>query len=248
MSLSRLSMARRFDPRTLGSLLVWLDAGDSSTLYDSTTGGTTPAVGSGVARMEDKSGNGNHATQATANNRPVRRGSLFAGRDAIEFDGANDSLTIANNLVTTGGASIVVVSDKDASGQTSGLYTFSGNTGAQSNNHHGFTSISGFYDSFGISGGRPEFSQTERLDRYVWAVTASSAGAWTAYMDGEQKATDTQFSGASLGSGHSIGMGQKTGSYYYDGWICEVLIYSRVLTAVEVRHLYRQLQARWATT
>lgn len=241
----------QFDPRRLGDLIVWLDAGDTSTLFDATTGGSLPAAGGGVGRWEDKSGRGNHATQGTANNRPVRRASLFAGRDALEFDGANDVLTIANDLVTTSGASIVVVSDKDGSGQISGLYTFSGNTGVITNNHHGYhqAGLNGYYDSFGVSGGRPEFTQTERLDRYVWAVTASSAGAYTAYMDGEQRHTASAgLTGASLGSGHSIGMGQKAGGFYYDGWICEVLIYSRVLTATEIRWLYRQLQPRWATT
>ncbi len=42
---------------------LWLDAADSSTLFDAVSGGTTPANGGDVARWEDKSGNARNAIQ-----------------------------------------------------------------------------------------------------------------------------------------------------------------------------------------
>lgn len=53
-----------WDPSQLTSLSGWWDASDSSTLFDATSGGSTPTHGTNVKRWEDKSGNGHHALQA----------------------------------------------------------------------------------------------------------------------------------------------------------------------------------------
>jgi hypothetical protein len=56
----------------LGEVGVWYDPSDLSTLFTDTAG-TTPvtAAGDAVARINDKSGRGNHATQATLAARPI---------------------------------------------------------------------------------------------------------------------------------------------------------------------------------
>ena len=54
---------------------LWLDAADSTTLFDATIGGSLVVDGGTVRRWEDKSGNARHATNSTgptysaANNR-----------------------------------------------------------------------------------------------------------------------------------------------------------------------------------
>jgi len=74
-------------------LQLWLDASDASTLYDATTGGSLVSADGGVARWEDKSGNGRHFTQATSGNRPTRKVADINGLDCLRFDGSNDILT-----------------------------------------------------------------------------------------------------------------------------------------------------------
>jgi D-alanyl-D-alanine carboxypeptidase len=81
---------------------AWLDPSDMSTLYQDAAG-TTPvtAADQPVGRIEDKSGNGNHATQSTASRRPILRtdGTLWW----LEFDGTDDFLTFgATSLGDTG--------------------------------------------------------------------------------------------------------------------------------------------------
>lgn len=71
---------------------LWLDASDASTLYDATTGGSIVAPDGAVARWEDKSGNGRHATQETLANRPLRKTSVQNGKDVVRFDGVDDTL------------------------------------------------------------------------------------------------------------------------------------------------------------
>ena len=64
---------------------VWLDAADLSTI----------TIATGVSEWRDKSGNGSHATQATAANQPVYSQTGFFGLPGITFDGSNDQLDIS---------------------------------------------------------------------------------------------------------------------------------------------------------
>lgn len=72
---------------------LWLDAADSSTLFDATSGGSLPGNNGAVARWEDKSGNGRHVTQSTSGNRPLRRSATQNGLDIVEFNGTSHLLT-----------------------------------------------------------------------------------------------------------------------------------------------------------
>jgi len=94
--ITKFGFSAGFDPASLfsnGEQGAWYDPSDLTTLYQDSAG-TTPVTADGdpVGRMEDKSGNGNHATQATSAARPVYRtdGTLHW----LEFDGVDDSMII----------------------------------------------------------------------------------------------------------------------------------------------------------
>jgi hypothetical protein len=78
---------------------LWLDAADSSTLFDAASGGSVVVADGEVARWQDKSGNARHATQSTLLNRPVRKVSVQNGLDVVRFDGSNDSMSGASRVV-----------------------------------------------------------------------------------------------------------------------------------------------------
>ncbi|MDO8983007.1 hypothetical protein [Cypionkella sp.] len=73
----------------LGEPGAWYDPSDLSTLFQDAAG-TTPVTASGqpVGLMLDKSGRGNHATQATAASRPTYQTS--GGLSYLAFDGVDD--------------------------------------------------------------------------------------------------------------------------------------------------------------
>lgn len=84
-----------FQPGTLfaaGEQGLWLDPSDLATMFQDDAG-TVPVTAAGqvVGLILDKSGNGNHASQATAANKPILRnsGALWW----LEFDGSNDFLS-----------------------------------------------------------------------------------------------------------------------------------------------------------
>ena len=86
-----------FDPATLfasGEKGVWFDVADLSSIFQDEAGSIPAAVDSPVGRVNDKSGNGHHAVQATAAKRPVLRHA--GGIYWLEFDGAGDALATAN--------------------------------------------------------------------------------------------------------------------------------------------------------
>lgn len=84
-----------------GVVGVWYDPSDLATLFQDTAG-TVPvtAAGQSVARINDKSGNGLHATQATVASQPVYQVD-GTGRGFLLFDGVDDGLATATATPTT---------------------------------------------------------------------------------------------------------------------------------------------------
>lgn len=80
-----------FSPSQISGLAAWYKA-DGTLWQDSAR--TVPATANNdpVGAWDDASGNGNHALQATAGNRPLLSSSFLNGKPGIAFDGSNDML------------------------------------------------------------------------------------------------------------------------------------------------------------
>lgn len=98
-----------FEPNALfaaGEQGLWYDIQDISTMF-SDSSGTVPAVVNGVVGfILDKSGRGNHASQAGGTNKPIlrRTGSLYY----LDFDGTDDGLVTTATVDFTGTDAITV--------------------------------------------------------------------------------------------------------------------------------------------
>ncbi|WP_310530711.1 hypothetical protein [Novosphingobium sp.] len=91
------SASTPFGPATFfasGEEGFWYDPSDFTTMFQDTAA-TVPvtAAGQTVARINDKSGRGNHATQASAGQRPTLRQHGTTLKYYLEFDGVDDNLT-----------------------------------------------------------------------------------------------------------------------------------------------------------
>lgn len=85
-----------FSPSTYfaaGEQGFWLDVQDLATMFQDTGGTVAAVVGQPVARINDKSGRGNHAAQASASQRPILRQHATTNKYYLEFDGVDDNLT-----------------------------------------------------------------------------------------------------------------------------------------------------------
>lgn len=117
-----------FNPLSLfaaGEQGVWYDPSDMSTLFQDAAG-TIPvtAAGQPVGRVLDKSGRGNHATQATATSRPILQ--TTDGKWYLAFDGVDDFLVTGNiNLSTTNKITVFNGSTKLSDALAGVVYEFS---------------------------------------------------------------------------------------------------------------------------
>ena len=121
------------NPTSITGLQLWLDASDSGTLYNATSGGSLVAADGSVARWEDKSGNARHATQATSGSRPTRKASVQGGNDLLRFDGSDDFLSIASstaafNFLHDGDSTVFAVYKWTAPGSSPGRRFLLSNT------------------------------------------------------------------------------------------------------------------------
>ena len=99
---SHLQTRRKFDPRQISGLGLWLDASDASTI----------TIATGVSAWNDKSGNGRNFAQATGANQPARISAGQNGRNTVRGDGINDYMTMSsgfNLLRNVAGATLVAV-------------------------------------------------------------------------------------------------------------------------------------------
>jgi hypothetical protein len=84
-----------FDPNSITSLAIWLDA--TNGIYDSTSGGSIVTTnGAAIGRWEDLSTNSRNFTQSTVNSRPILSTASLNGKNTISFDGTDDFLSLAS--------------------------------------------------------------------------------------------------------------------------------------------------------
>lgn len=245
--------ASGFDPRRIAGLFQWFDASDRATLFDATSGGSAVADDGGVARWEDKSGNGYHLTQGTAGNRPTLRAAIRNGRSVLEYDGANSNLvsgTITNDLSAL---SIFAVFSADSLGQNSLGMVWGNGIAINLGQARQYRTQAGptMAAAFGANDSRN-------------ASTPYSLSAFTRYhvfwTGGDNRETDFSFllNGTTLTPGvtgtmtteaatpDALAVGNRpTGSRAWDGYIAEVLVYTRLLSVAEQTAVDNWLAKKW---
>jgi hypothetical protein len=228
-----------FDPRTIAGLALWLDASDSATLFDATTGGSLVSAGSAVGRWEDKSGNDRHATQGAANNRPQRSAATVNGLDALLFDGSNDFFTTTSFTLAQPITTLAVV--RPAS--TGNLFCIA--DGAPSGTRVQMAALSGgFFRMFGgsiMDGTLSVFSaNSTALVGGLFSGTSSQIRA-----NGVALATNQTTAGTGgLTTGARVGAAID-GSSPYNGRICEMVYYSGALSSAQLSAVEAYLMRKW---
>lgn len=236
-----------FDPRAISGLAVWLDAADSATLFDATTGGSLVTANSGVGRWADKSGNGRNATQGTANNRPLRRVASQNGLDGVEFDGTNDVMSTASFTHTVQFTLFIVHKMLNVSpaaysriiehGSNNGLAIVNTDNSGTGTNRYGLQ-----YASSAFVNSNEAFSTATRLLRY--SSDDSTTRNLSFSVDGGADFTFTRTGTPSSPSVlwlASFGGGQLfTSQVMY-----EVCYYGRLLTASESSAIGQYLRTKW---
>lgn len=215
------------------NLFAHFDAADLSTIYDSNSGGSNTTDGGAVGRWEDKSGNGRHFVQATANNRPVLRSPKFNGRPAMEFDGSNDNLSFAATMPAACSIFIVMESSK---------------TGVQvlfkeddANNYFAYSSEGGTQGNASIASHRYYINGVDVLG--VSQTYANGAAYHLFYKNGLVCAG---FSHLVLNAWSGL-MIAGFSSFMWQGFVCEVIVYNENISDANRATVERYLRSKWRT-
>jgi hypothetical protein len=235
-----------FNPKTIAGLQLWLDAADASSV-------TT--VSGAASQWNDKSGNGRHATQTTANNRPAYNG-VIGGRAALTFDGTNDAMaTGLESASLTGYATFFCVcrpnfADATAATNKTPLYGRDATTNA---NPHGI--------NLWGSSGTVLFNTTWRGINFNQiggpTVTLGMDALMTGGVTATQSVRRVNGVAANLVAATTAGTNSAAGTFlqvgqdpnlarFWNGPIGEVLVYNRDLSISEIQTIERYLTTKWA--
>ena len=210
---------------------MW-DMGDTATLFQDAAGATpVTAVTQPIGRVNDKSGNGNHATQPTAGSRPLYQ--VVSSYGCAQFDAVDDALLFP--AITFGGAFNTFVSGK-VTGGTRGVHLW-----------RTADAFNGFWAAYqSASGATPTPAPGVGAPSYAVNGTALSPvtrGELYSRINGSDSVTET--TGIVLTAETALQFGGYSG-FQFQGNAHRVLMISGTLTAAE-KLLCRQWAAQRAT-
>lgn len=226
--------ATGFDPKSITGLYAWYDAADASSIT---------LNGSNISQWNDKSGNGRNVVQGTAINQPAYVTNGINGKPAVAPDGVNDSLSLSaavtgftpkyivgvfKPITDNGGPYVKVGGDSDGIGIGQG-------TGTQDTNGY---SIIALHE--GVSWRNSGIAMTQNAGVIISYEYESAL--FRSYPYGSADLADVGFVNAT---------NIRIGGYSFrftDGYVGEVLIYTRVLSSTERPRVERYLGSKWGIT
>lgn len=235
MSYYLYSNNRGFSPTSTSNLQFWGDAIRTSA--------------GGVASWTDFSGNGYNAVQATGANQPVCTASIINGKNALFFDGINDNLALPAGLLTALSSSNVTmftVAQTTASGTPQ--QRFVGITDGSNARLH--TELTGTAATAGYN-----CSGAAANAISIGGVTTTNFNIYTGFRSGttlsiqiNNGTAQTNTNGANIAwTVGNIGSAADN-TVYFKGYIPEILIFNRALTAAEIIQINQYLSRKWGIT
>lgn len=224
-----------FDPSLYGTLALWLDAADSSTL---TLSSTT------VTQWRDKSTLANNAAPVGS---PVFASTGLNGKQSISLDGA--SMGFRGALANTGTVSttFIVATLNTSTGTNGRLISLAGTTGDDYNStsfvipfiRPTSQSVAGFRNNSYLS--------TKAIPAYDAPFYASStfdATNNTVHVNGTA-ATAAPSTGTFAIAKYSIGTQPNIAGDWWKGYVSEVLIYNSALSTPNRQAVEAYLATKW---
>ncbi len=223
-----------FDPRAVGGLLTWLDAGTLALSNNVAVSSWSPRAGIETAAL----------AQATSGNRPVFRTNRVNGRPSVAFTAANshnlDSGTWAGKRSTP----LTVISiARMNTGNVGNLY--SGRSGV-----YAYAGISTGTTLAVGAGAVAEVTQSTTMDTWHVIVAVYNGASSAIYVDSHTAtATGTTSTGSNSAlPGLRLGTNSGASSNWLDGEIADVAVWTRALTAAEITALTRWYGTRYGIT
>lgn len=242
---------RTFNPNKISGLIMWLDANDSTSFFDATSGGNNVTTdGGSIARWRDKSTSAKDFKQTTSGSRPILKIGTQNGRNSVRFDAIDDFMEMDSNFsgLTAGTYFIVLklaVDPPTVESKTGHPIMFIYNNRAGSGASHYTYLDSNIYDTSMATSRKTVGNPTPNLTNFHLYNVSSTSNSWTARLNKTQlftTATNT-FSQEEKTIGRSIG--SNSVFYYFNGDIAELIVYNSVLSADSRTSLENYLYQKW---
>ena len=226
-------------------LLVWLDAADDSTFSYSS--------GTEVSQWRDKSGNNFHANQATTANQPSRS-SVINSRKGVNYTPASgDFIRIPNGVVFSKYFTAVVLIRP---GTQSAEYAVILDQDHSTTGYQGWViqrlAASSFWQTWVANSSADNWTNANQIayvDNTSQIVTLRKTSSTLALYSNGTSSGDVSINDYNLPQaglyGLNIGYWSAGGGRYYNGDICEILIYNRDLTTTELKQVHTYLGQKW---
>lgn len=230
------------NPSSISGLQLWLDASDSATLFDATSGGSLVAADGSVARWEDKSGNARHATQSNSINRPLRKTNQQNGRDALLFDGTNDMMSFTA-ISIPGSHSVFQVYQRQIGVQSFGI---AGRNSPLSNRYASLWFSDGVLYQLGNDDFTTHGSSSSLTGYFVVATIRVATSSISLRRNAVNVATVTTGGGVtSPASGEWAQIADRTAGNFHTGNLCELIIYNAALSETNRDLVESHLMNKW---
>lgn len=208
-------------PNTIANLKAWYKA-DSLSLND----------GDAISTWADSSGNGFDAS-STLTARPLYKVNIVNGKPAILFDGSDDGFTAAITSVGTRSITCFVVY-KTSNAATQQVFISSKSSTAAIFQQSSSKLI--VYDA-------PTSALATDTNWHVVGYTCNASGT-TYYKDGVTEA-QTAMTNATVTLDRIGRFQEAVPQYSVNGYIAEIVLYSRVLGATEINNVQAYLGAKY---
>lgn len=236
--------ASGFSPASISGLVHWWDANDAATL--------TLSSGA-VETWTSKAGAKTAASQSIANNRPAT--TTVNGKTALLFDGSNDGLNFTGTSRTDETWILAAAQTADQSGQRQMLSDGGNGTGMSATKASVKlleVAFGGFTE--GTNRLRVEYAGTASalMGPGVFTCVRSAAAGGFVFIDGTQRTGAVSPFASSFSTSAADTM-QRIGYYssslfQFQGWIGEILLYDRALSAADRLKVERYLGKKWGIT
>jgi hypothetical protein len=212
------TVAAGFDPVSLfsgGEQGGFYDASDLSALWQDIDG-TVPitADGQSVARIDDKSGRGNHLIQSDSAKRPLYK--TAGGLHWLQFDGSDDLISATRTFAMASGAGFLVgVAQRELVRKNSSTYAFSVFGAPNFQAHIPFGSSGTSFDAGGNTGAQRITGTSLAVGVDLVAIQQrTAANAYSVRRNGAAFGTATTNTATIEGGFHRLGTHIDGGNHF----------------------------------
>lgn len=229
-------------PNTISGLVQWFDAQDIN------AGGSQPADGASVSSWQDKSGT-NQDLGSTLGEDPIFDEDGWNAANScpgVRFGSNNtaSALIASDPFSGTMTDSTTFLIHREANRRNSLTLSYNGNI---VNNVYVLTWNNGqMYQRIGNNWVQGTHGVTAGNPIFYTAVQSSTVqpGRQTR-VNGATLSNENAFDVGTTTNGTHLGWGWNQDLYWFDGWVAELIIYDRALTAAEVANVESYLFNKW---